>query len=1109
MLNYFNRNFKVPMTFWRKVGVLVFCFLLLNLSIFAQNQVSGVITDAQTNEPLPGVSVQLDGTPTGIISDLDGKYNITVPSANSILVFSYVSYMTEKVSVDGKSQVNVSLVADIKNLDELVVIGYGSVPKKDLTGTVTSISGKELKNIPLANTLEALTGRLAGVQITTTDGAPDAEMIVRVRGGGSVTGSNTPLYIVDGFPVQSLSSVPISEIESIDVLKDASSTAIYGAQGANGVVMITTKSAKGGKTTVSYTNFFQYKSLYKKLDVMSPYEFVNYNYEYAALRGLTSDDYKAFVQTFGVFDDLDLYKYQQGHDYQTDFFGSNRLSYQHDISITGGSEKTNFSLSGNYNSNEGLIQNNYYDRLNLNFKLKHELAKNLIIEFTGRITNTNVAGSGTSGDTYKVRVSDALTKRPVNGLGDLSTTNIDLNSLTEDDLNQYYKSKMSFTELSDQYWKRNLTKEYYLAGAVSWNIVKGLILRSEAGVNDSYNQLKNYWGYTTTQASNAGNLPLISWTKKEGMRYRLANTLTYSFKPLPEHSFTALLGQEIVSTSNTNNIIQAKYFSKDLTPDKIFANLSLSTGTNNLITSSLVDPDYRTASFFGRLNYAFKDRYLLSFVARTDGSNKFAEGKRWGMFTAASGAWRMSDEEFMKNIGFISNLKPRFSYGVVGNDEIKSTSQYELSYQISSTPNNTTGKPYGVNSILNPYYMPTNTELANPDLKWETTTTRNVGLDFGFLKERLSGTLDLYQNTTKELLITIPITAPGFQTETLNVGQTSNKGVELTLVGRILERKDFSLSANFNIAFNRGKVDKLANGIQEQAYNSGWAGTDMKGADDYRVRVGQPVGLMYGFVNDGYYTTDDFDPDKSVNGTYVLKTGVPTYGSLLGGTIGIRPGSIKLKDLNHDGIVDVTDDRKVIGDATPKHTGGLGLNGTCKGFDFTVLFSWVYGNSVYNATKQSASQNYRTSYPNLLSTMNASNRYTYINSTGGVVTDLATLKAMNEDGSNKKSMWSPYSFGSATVISESWAVEDGSFLRLQNITLGYTIPKNLTQKLKINQFRLFCTLNNVWVLTNYTGYDPEVSSPIRNGNYNALTPGVDWSSFPKSFAYTFGLNVIF
>lgn len=1108
MIRYLNRKSKTPNSSLMRIGFVFLSFLCISMSVFGQNQVTGTVTDAKTGEPLPGVSVQLEGTSTGIISDIDGKYKITVPTANSVLVFSYVSYIPERVTVEGKSQIDISLVPDVKTLDDVVVIGYGTQRKKDLTGTVTSISGKDLKNIPLANSLEALSGRLVGVQITTTDGAPDAEMIVRVRGGGSVTGSNTPLYVVDGFPVQNLNSVPLSEIESIDVLKDASSTAIYGAQGANGVVLVTTKSAKGGRTTVSYSNFFQYKNLYKKLDVMSPYEFVNYNYEYAALRGTTSSDYSAFIGSYGVFDDLELYKYQQGHDYQADFFGSNRLSYQHDISVTGGTEKTKFSLSGNYNSNEGLIQNNYYNRLNLNFKLNHELSKNLILDFTGRITNTNVAGSGTSGDTYKVRVSDALTKGPVAGLSDLSTSYIDLTSLTEDELNQYYKSKMSFSELSDQYWKRNLTNDYYFAGAVSWNIVKGLTFRSEGGLDYSYNQLKNYWGYTTTQASNAGNLPLISWTKNESVRYRIANTLTYKFQPIEKHSFDILLGQEMVSTSNMNNNIQAKYFSKDLTPDKIFANISLSTGTNNLTTSSYVSPDDRLESFFGRVNYAFNDRYLISFVARTDGSSKFAEGHQWGIFPAAAIAWRVSQEEFMKSLDLISNLKARFSYGVVGNNNIKS-SQYQLNYQISSGSSNSTGKPYGVNSILNSYYMPTNTELANPDLKWETTITRNVGLDFGFFKERLSGTLDLYQNTTKDLLITMPIAAPGYTTQTINVGQTSNKGIELTLVGHMIEQKDFTLSANFNIAFNRGKVDKLASGITEQAYSSGWASTDMKGSDDFRVRVGQPVGLMYGFVNDGYYTTDDFDPDKSINGTYVLKDGVPTYGSLLGGVIGIRPGSIKLKDLNHDGVIDVNNDRKVIGDATPKHTGGFGLNGTFKGFDFTVLFSWVYGNSVYNATKQIASQTYRVNYPNLLSTMNANNRYTYINSSGAVVTDLATLKAMNEDGSNRKSMWSPYSFGNATVIAESWAVEDGSFLRLQNITLGYTIPKKLTQKLRISQFRVFGTLNNVWVLTNYSGYDPEVSSPIRNGSYNALTPGVDWSSFPKSFAYTFGLNVTF
>jgi TonB-linked SusC/RagA family outer membrane protein len=916
---------------------------------------------------------------------------------------------------------------------------------------------------------------------------------------------------VDGFPVQNLNGIPTSEIESIDVLKDASSTAIYGAQGANGVIMVTTKAAKGGKTMVTYSNFFQFKNLYKKLRVMSPYEFVSYNYEYAALRGTTSGDYTNFVNTYGVYNDLDLYKYQEAHDYQTDFFGSNRLSYQHNLTVAGGTDKTKYNLSGDYNSNQGLVASNYYNRLNLNFKLNHQLTNNLIFDFIGRVTSTKVAGQGTSGDTYKVRVADALTKSPVAGLSALSNSNIDVSSMTEEELIQYQASLLSFSEKAEQYWRRNMTDDYYLASSLTWNITKGLVFKSEGGLDLGYNQLKNYWGVTTTQASNAGSLPLVDWTKTQTKRYRVANTLTYNFIPAERHSFTVLLGQEIVSTSSNNNYIQAKYFSTNLSPEKIFANLSLSKApdatSTSIITSSYVAPDDRMQSYFGRLNYAFKDRYLLQVVARADGSSKFAEGHQWGIFPAASLAWRISEEEFLRNNSFISTLKARLSYGMVGNNNIKNT-QYQLSYKITSGSSNTAGKPYGVNSILNPYYTTTNTELANPDLKWETTITRNIGLDFGLIKDRLIGTVDLYRNTTKDLLITTPIVAPGYTTQTVNIGQTSNKGVELTLNGTLARNKDFTLSATFNIGINRGKVDKLANGITEQAYSSGWAGTDMKGSDDYRVIVGQPVGLMYGFKTDGYLTTDDFDPNQSVNGKFVLKDGVPNPGSLYGGTIGVRPGTIKMKDLNGDGVIDLND-RTIIGNANPKNTGGFGLTAQYKGFDFQILFSWVYGNNVYNATKQIASQTYRTNYPNLLGIMNSGNRYTYIDDNGNVVNDLATLQAMNETGDNKKNMWSPYSFGSATVISHSWAVEDGSFLRLQNVTLGYIIPKKITQKILINELRLFGTLNNAWVWTKYSGYDPEVSSPIRNGSYNALTPGVDWSSFPKSLSYTFGLNVTF
>jgi TonB-linked SusC/RagA family outer membrane protein len=548
--------------------------------------------------------------------------------------------------------------------------------------------------------------------------------------------------------------------------------------------------------------------------------------------------------------------------------------------------------------------------------------------------------------------------------------------------------------------------------------------------------------------------------------------------------------------------MKGKYFDTSMSVEKIFANMGLNSGATGAASiSSKLSTETKLASFFGRFNYRFDERYLFTFTMRADGSSKFAKGNRWGYFPAAVFAWRMSEENFMENTKeWLSNLKLRLSYGTAGNNRIGNT-MYKLDYK-----SYTGSKFYGVGDTQNPYYVATNSLLPNPDLKWETTVTRNLGIDFGFWNERLTGTFDVYWNSTKDLLIQSAIVAPGYTLKQENVGETSNKGIELSLNGLILKHKDYSLSANFNIGFNKNRVESLADGITEQSYNSGVFGTDIQSTYEYLVRVGQPIGLIYGYVTDGYYTTDDFTGYDATTNTYTLKDGVPTNGLIQW----VRPGSLKLKDLDGDGKITASNDRKIIGKTAPKFTGGFGLNATWKGFDLSAMFNFVYGNKIYNADKIVTSQTYTatTNFSNLQSYMNSSNRYTYLDANGQIVTDLATLKAMNE-GANAKQYWAPASLGDRTPILHSWAIEDGSFIRLQNLTLGYTIPKNLTQKFACNQLRVYCTLNNVFCLTDYSGYDPEVNSPARSSSSSGVMPGIDFSSYPKSFSWTAGVNLTF
>jgi TonB-dependent starch-binding outer membrane protein SusC len=1073
----------------REKGLLL---LLLLLAFVVQVQAQGLnlkgkITD-ENGGGLPGVTVLLKGTTNGTATDAEGNYALAVPNANGTLVVTFIGYTTQEVPINNRTSLNVSLKPDAKALQEVVVIGYGTAERKDLTGAVTSLSGAELTKVPVASAAEAMTGRMAGVQVTTVDGAPGAEIVIRVRGGGSVTQDNSPLYIVDGFPVNSINDIAPSDIASIDILKDASSAAIYGSRGANGVVIITTKSAKAGKTSVSYNGFVQARTFPRKLEVLSPYEFALAQYEYASLR--SASDVTNFERYFGVYDDLELYKSQRGTDWQEELFGNPALSQQHNLSLTGGTDKTKMSFSITNNKDEGLMIGSAYQRTFLNFKLNHEISKKLKVDLATRFTNTNIDGAGTSGGA-SVRVSDGITTRPVNGLAD--AIQIDPGA-SEDNYEDFLRSLVKPNELALQDYRNRKDQTLNMNSGISWNIINNLTFRTELGIDFNFGEQKRFYGPLTGEARNVGgNLPLGEISDSEGNRFRLANTLNYQFKPGDNHSFNVLLGQEILSGSSKSEFQRAKYFAAHLTPDVLFANMGLGTPDRQ---STSVAPGERLSSLFGRVMYEFNNRYRANVTLRADGSSKFAPGNRLGIFPAAGFGWTISEEEFMRGLTPISNLSLRVSYGEAGNNRIPLDS-WRRTYAISNN------RTIGFGNVAQPYYTAASSTLVNPELKWETTITRNIGLDFGLLNNRLSGTLEFYKNTTKDLLVESDIPSYlGYSKQLRNIGQTSNRGVELALNGTIVNKGDFQLSGTFNVGVNRSRIDKL-DGVDIKPFNSNWAGTDLKSIDDYRLMVGQTVGLMYGFVTDGFYSVDDFESYNPATRVYKLKEGVPTVGSLLGG-ISVRPGVLKLKDLNGDGVISPENDRQIIGSALPKHTGGFGLNASYKGVDFSTFFNWVYGNDVYNTNRIALNMYYRTSYGNMLNTVNSEERFKYLNADGAVVTDLEGLRQLNPN----PSIWTPFSMGNASPVVHSYAIEDGSFLRLNNVTLGYTLPKILTNRVGMQQFRVYGTVYNAWLWTKYSGYDPEVSTS-RSSAYAALTPGVDYSAYPKSRSFTLGVNVTF
>ncbi len=1075
--------------------MLLSAVLAMSGALLANAQTKVTVVDA-TGEAVIGASVLEKGTRNGGVTDLDGNITIKVQGDNPIVV-SYLGMKPQTVSVKGKSTLKVVLEDDNTTLNDVVVIGYGTVRKKDLTGSVATVTGQDLVKVPVSNVSEALTGKMAGVNITTTDGSPDAEVLIRVRGGGSITGDNTPLIVIDGFQGGKLSDISPNDIEDITVLKDASSTAIYGSEGANGVILITTKNAKAGKTQINYNGYLQTKKVSKRMDVLDTYEYVMSNYEYSALRGESA--LNSFYKQFGVFDDLYLYKSQEAIDWQEDLFGESTLSQSHNVSLQGGTDKTKFNLSGTYDYNSGLMPNNDFSRYSFLFKLNHDINKNLKFSMTARVNDQEANGQGTQGGTYKVRTEQTLYGVATKGLSGMITP--DFSTMSDDEIVEWQRANMSLAEQSEQYWRKRNNRGFVFNGALDWTTpLKGLKAHLEGGYTYGFNEVKNWYGSTTTQASYVGGNPLADWTKTNTSSIRESFTLTYDTKLNKIHHFNVMGGQEYRTSRSDNSAMSANNFSQAFTAEQVFANFGL--GTMQTMTGA-VSANQNKVSFFGRVNYTLMDRYLLTFTLREDGSSQFADGHQWGFFPAAAASWRIIEEPWMAGAqSWLSNLKLRFSYGKVGNDKLPS-------YMFSQLYNTNSGsKRYGVGENANSHLAVT-TVLANPLLTWEKRTTRNLGIDFGLFRERLTGNIDFYWNNTDDLLINHNIAAPGYTTVWENSASTSNKGVELTLNAALVQSKNFTLNANFNIGFDKSNVKGLANGLEEMTFASGWASTDNKNQQDYIVRIGDPIGLVYGWKSDGYYTTADFASFDETTGVYTLKDGVPTT-SLLGGTIGIRPGAMKLKDLNGDGVVDASD-IDVIGDTNPDFAGGFGFNGNIYDFDFNINFTYRYGNDIYNANKIQTTSRYRAgTYPNMRDDMRQANAYSYINpETGVLLRSLEDLAYWNEGGNGKarKEMWSPFSTGDAVVVPTDWAMDDASFLRLQSLTVGYTLPEAITKKAGIQRLRLYVTGTNLFVISSYPGFDPEVSSYARNSSYSGLTPGIDFSSYPKSRAFTFGLNV--
>ncbi len=1044
----------------------IFLSCTLNVHAQAGGQITGKVIDAMGE--VPGVSVVVKGTTNGTTTDLDGKFTLGNVKPTDIIQFSFIGYKTQEIKVGNQKTFNITLVEDAQALEEVVVVGYQEVRKKDLTGSVSKVNMGDLLKTPASSFDQTLGGRIAGVNVSSGEGAPGSTMNIVIRGNNSLTQDNSPLYIIDGFPVEDpavASSINPNDIESTDILKDASATAIYGARGANGVVIITTKQGKIGRAQINYDGSFGVSTVSKKLDMMDAYDFVKLQSEIDPTK--TADNY--FKLHDGHQWTLDDYRNIAQNNYQDEIF---RAAWQqsHNVRLTGGSEGVRYNASLSYFDQDGILLESNYKRMQarMNTTVKRgKLTMNL---------NTNYARSIKTGSSPSANSYSGMNNlfysvwgyRPVN-YPDRSLDDL-LNNIMDDDLDSSNDYRFNpILDLKNAY-RKYYTNNLQINGYVEYEFIKGLKLKVSGGYtydnrqSDTFNGSKTrYGGPTSTDKVNAEIM------RQQRLTWLNENILTYQTNFKKKHFINTMLGMTLQNSDYEYYSFRTKQI-----PNESLGMAGMSQGTFDKSTS--LKSSWSMLSYLARINYNYKSKYYATASFRADGSSKFSKQNRYGYFPSGSLAWSFSEEEFMEQYKkWFSSGKLRLSWGLTGNNRIGEYDRYALLDMLkshvttSSIPNtvypfdNNTGS-IGVAPI----------SLPNEDLKWETTEQWNLGLDLGFFDERIGFTVDLYRKTTRDLLLDAQLPySSGYASAMKNVGKVRNEGIELTLNTVNIQKKNFKWTTNFNISFNKNKVLELAEN-QVRILSTAKFDQNFNSQPNYIAKIGSPMGMIYGYVYEGTYKYEDFDKSGS---TYTLKGNIPHYAS----ESNTQPGMPKYADLNGDGVID-TKDRTMIGRGLPIHTGGFTNNFEYKGFDLSVFFQWSYGNDILNANRLFFDSGFQKK-KDLNQYASYANRWTPENPT-------SDIPAATNSSSN--------------LVISSRVVEDGSFLRLKTVTLGYTIPKTFLNRYKIDNARVYLAAQNLWTLTNYSGYDPEVS--IRDG---ALTPGLDFSSYPRAFSISFGINLGF
>ena len=1057
---------------------LLSAILMCGLGLQAQSiTVTGTVMAADEPDPVIGASVMVKGTTVGTISDFDGNFSVEA-QVGSVLQISYIGYKTQEIKVSGTQPLKITLQPDNVQLDEVVAIGYGTMKKSDLTGAVTSVSTEQLLKAPVSGLDQALQGRAAGVTVTSGSGQPGESATIRIRGIGSATGQNDPLYVVDGVITGDIKWLSPTDIKSMEILKDASAAAIYGSRGANGVILITTKSGSEGKVNISFDAYWGMQNRWKKMDVLNSKDFVDTELRIQAMRNGAEEI--AYYQQKGFTSWLNMYKLgnaditkiseyypinfnyaAQETDWQDAVFRRNAFMHNYNLAFDGGSEKGHYALSASYFGQEGTIIGSNYNRFTLRLNTDYKVREWLkigehfsIVSSYSRFAMNNSSSAGAS------IISGALAMAPWDPVyypkGSVNKNGTDISG--------YYSAGSNFKNVTNPYqmvynYEPNSRSERAI-GDVFFEItpVKGLTIRPSISADYAVNRVRNF-GYPNIYTGyNASDKNYIDASLNRGLQLLEEVTVTYA-REIGKHNFSVMAGQ---TWSEYNYYGIGGSGAQILNP--IRSNWYLSRATEDQTYASDEVSRTRRLSFLGRAFYNYDSRYMVTVNFRADASSKFTKNP-WGFFPSAAVAWRLSEEPFLRDLelDWLDNIKLRAGFGQVGNDGISSNSfQYAMGssdnvfygYPLGSEQNS--GNATGGAAVLT---------LVDEDGKWETNQQWDAGIDFAFWNGKLSGAIDYFHRSTIDAILHVNAPAQVGNRYSLarNVGNILNQGVEITLghenkVGAV----HYSIGAN--LSFLHNELTKL-NG-----------GSPLWG-DRTKTDQGMALNSFWGYQYEGVYQTDE----EALQQLY-------TYDA---GTIGVHAGDARYKDVNGDGKLD-ENDKMVIGNPFPKLTYGLNFGIDFYGVDIQLFFQGAAGNSIYNAQRQMLESD-GSGYA-LASYMKNDVWVGYT----AAVQNAIIAHVVNPYELENRNGTIPNPLGSPTNTENSTRfIEDGSYLRLKNVQIGYTFPLKWTQTFRCSRLRLYATAGNLFTITAYKGYDPEVGG------------GVDYGNYPQSRTFTFGLNAMF